>query len=271
MFKPHKLDTLTTKWWFYLLILIVLFLPSYTTRPFNPQDTPILVEQVLRDPIIYNYPILFILSKIITLVLIISIAIVYRKNSNEFIKKYLTIFFVMYTAILLLAIAIFQNMSATTDYGFAVLTGNLFVMLIIATFWINEFNLFKSKNIDELSMKKETKIRWLIPLAILAFWYPVNTVSAVPKPDLSLINLINNESVLTFCMITPIILTIAILYFPSIHLSTLRVTSYVGLILGLINMISWFAISPEAWWMGVLHFPLVIISFYVFIVSIRKV
>ena len=80
------------------------------------------------------------------------------------------------------------------------------------------------------------------------------------KMYFSLKDLIMNESGLTYCMVTPIILSILLLYYPRINGITLRITSFVGLLFGILNMITWFILNTNFWWMGILHLPLLIIS-----------
>lgn len=254
-----RVEKLTRKWWFYLLILVMLFIPSYTTKALNPQDTPKLVQQVLGNPLIAQFQWLLVFSKVITIALVVCIFLLGKLVTRLRI-------FSIYVVILFFAIAIFQNSAMTNDYGFAVLTGNLVVMMIVALFWVWE--LVVCNNVFTHKIRSRWNW-WVLPMAFLAFWYPVKTTTDVPIPDFSLLYLVNNESVLTFCMITPVILAIVTLFYPTVNMATLRVTSFVGLLIGVLNMISWFVINPLAWWMGVLHFPLVTISLYAFIISFK--
>jgi hypothetical protein len=51
----------------------------------------------------------------------------------------------------------------------------------------------------------------------------------------------------------------------------MRVTSLVGLIIGLYNMYGNFGINPtRRWWNGVLHIPLLVISLYGLILSLKR-
>jgi len=50
----------------------------------------------------------------------------------------------------------------------------------------------------------------------------------------------------------------------------LRVTSLVGFIIGLYNMYANFGINPAGrWWNGILHIPLLVISLYGLILSLK--
>ncbi len=137
-------------------------------------------------------------EKLMTIALVAGIFL-----SGNFVTRYRI--FSTYVVIILLAIAIFQNSAITSDYGFAVLTGNLIVMTIVALFWVWELVVCK----NHFTFKKISRGNWwVVPMAVFSFWFPVNVTSGVPIPDFSPIYLVNNGSVLTFCMIIPVILAI---------------------------------------------------------------
>jgi hypothetical protein len=71
-----------------------------------------------------------------------------------------------------------------------------------------------------------------------------------------------NESGVTYCMITPLILGVLLLFSKGVYKPTFSVIAYTGLIFGILNMITWFGLMSENWWMGVLHLPLLILSFF---------
>jgi hypothetical protein len=89
------------------------------------------------------------------------------------------------------------------------------------------------------------------------------------SPDFSPVRMLTNESGLTYCMMTPVILAVMMLYHPTVNLAVLRVTSFVGMLLGVVNMVVWFVLMPSAWWMGMLHIPLLVISIYAFVLGLR--
>jgi hypothetical protein len=85
----------------------------------------------------------------------------------------------------------------------------------------------------------------------------------------SVSDVIFNEAGLTYCMITPVVLSILIIYYPNINMATLRITSFVGFYFGVVNMITWFILNTDFWWMGVLHLPLFLISSFGLLLSMR--
>jgi hypothetical protein len=90
-------------------------------------------------------------------------------------------------------------------------------------------------------------------------------------PDFNIIYLLTNEAGLTFCMMTPVYISLLILHYPRINLVTLIVTSLVGTIIGIYNILTNFIMFPSLlWWNGILHLPLILISVYGLIISLRK-
>jgi Na+/proline symporter len=106
-----------------------------------------------------------------------------------------------------------------------------------------------------------------VPLAILAFWAPASR----GRPDFNPVYLVTNGAGLAFCMMTPVYVGLLTLYWPKVNIATLRVTSLVGLIIGLYNMHVNFFVRPSMlWWNGVLHIPLLTVSLYGLILSLKR-
>jgi Na+(H+)/acetate symporter ActP len=138
------------------------------------------------------------------------------------------------------------------------------MFLIVAGFWAWEAVVLKN---DYTFRKLPIWRYWVVPLAVLAFWYP----SSKGRPDFNPVNLITSGSGLAFCLMTPVYLTLLSLYWPRVNMPAMRVTSLVGLIIGLYNMYVNFGINPgRLWWNGVLHIPLLSISVYGLILSLKK-
>jgi len=110
----------------------------------------------------------------------------------------------------------------------------------------------------------------VIPAAFLAFWYPCSISGVSAVRNFNPVKLLTNEAGLTFCMMTPVYLSIVTLYHPRVNVATLRVTALVGAIIGVYNVILNFFLAPSLWWNGVLHMPLLTISIYGLILSFRK-
>jgi len=71
---------------------------------------------------------------------------------------------------------------------------------------------------------------------------------------------------------TPVFLGILTIYYPKVNIITLRITSLMGIIIGFWNILTNFVINPHLlWWNGILHLPLVFISVYGLVLSLKKI
>jgi hypothetical protein len=86
----------------------------------------------------------------------------------------------------------------------------------------------------------------------------------------SIKDLFSNEAGLTFCMIIPVVIALLLLYYKTINLTLLKIISFIGIYYGLLNMVTWFILNQVYWWMGVVHFPLLINSTIGFILAIKE-
>jgi hypothetical protein len=250
------LDRLTRKWWLYILLMLLFFLPSYAERSYDPRQSSDLVGEVLSNPIINTYPILGPIAKLIPFVLIAAIFISGNRTRR---------LFNFYIAFLYLVIALFQNSAITTNHGLVVLTGNLILILVVSLVWMWEVNAER----NDFSPRKIPLWKWWAPpVALLPFLAPVNSTTL--SPDFNLAGMLTNSSGLTYCFMTPVILAVLSLFHPTVNLPVLRISSFVGILFGAINMLMWFVMKPLGWWMGILHIPLVVLSLYAFVLSIRR-
>ena len=257
----RTLDLITRKWWFVVVfILLDLLLPPIATKGYDSSKMgeiiPYLILHSLltSDGLSFLYPIFKILPIILVIALVFS--------GNRFSR-----IFSFYVGINYILFAVLQYISITDTYGFAIVSGNFILTLVVAFLWFWEFVV----NRNDFTPRKINLIRfWVIPLAFLAFWFPLNLESM--KPDFNLSYIFTNPVGLAFCNMTPVYLAILTLYYPRVNISTLRITSLLGVILGCFNVLVNFFINPDVlWWFGVLHLPLLIISTYALILSFRKI
>jgi hypothetical protein len=247
------LERLSRKWWAYALICLLFFIPSYAARGYDPRQFSALIESVLRRPFIYALSPLNIVFKL-TPVLLMAAVLVLRNRARQIYHAYLTLLF--------LAIAVFQNSASTERYGLVVISGNVVLIVIVAFSWLWET---VSRQTD-YAVADPAPWKWpYFALALLAFWFPAD--SATAAPDFSVVRLAANESMMTYCMATPVVLAFLLLYFPRVNLVTMRVSAFIGVIFGVINTITWFVLDPSMWWMGVLHVPLLLISLLCFVLA----
>ncbi len=79
--------------------------------------------------------------------------------------------------------------------------------------------------------------------------------------------MLTNEAGVTYCMITPVVIGALVLLDGQVAPATLSLISFVGLYFGIVNLLTWWRLTPENWWMGVLHLPLLILASYGLIVA----
>lgn len=251
------MDRVTKKWWLYLLLLLLFFVPTYASKSYDPRQSVDLIGQVLSDPLIYAFPVLMPVAKIGTVLLITGVFVYGNKMRRVFN---------VYVAVLYLALALFQTVAITETYGLVVISGNMALVLVVALAWVWE--VVAEKN-DFGARKRPLWRWWVAPLAAFSLLAPVE--ASTMSPDFSPIGMLTNEAGLTFCMMTPVILAVLTLFHPTLNLATLRITSFTGVLLGVVNMVVWFAVETWGWWMGVLHIPLVVISIYAFVLDHLRV
>jgi hypothetical protein len=252
------LELMTRKWWFLVLfILIGTITPPIVTRGFDPAKIGEITGYILGHALIHHVSPVYPVFKIIPIILVFALILVGNRIGR---------IFSVYGGLTYLLFAFLQSIAITDKYGFGIVTGNFILMILVAIFWFWE----ASVNKNDFTPRKLSPIRyWVVPLAFLAFWYPMNPGSM--KPDFNLTYLFTNAAGLAFCAMTPVYLGILTLYYPKVNIATLRVTSLLGIIIGFWNMIVNFLIEPDIlWWNGVLHLPLVFISIYALILSFRK-
>jgi hypothetical protein len=183
-------------------------------------------------------------------------------GSIFFKNKFSKIYSIM-AIILLFMVIIFQNMSNDTSYGFTILIGNIIAQMVIVILFLweiktsrNDFSEYKISPINIIAFT----------LGFLAFWMP----SKDGIMHFNIKDIIFNEAGLTFCMIIPIIIASLLMYYKTINMTLLKMVSFIGIYYGLLNQMTWFVLNPVYWWMGILHFPLLINSIFGFIIAIKE-
>lgn len=253
-----KKKPLGNKIWFKVFLTVLIFLPSYTEVGFDPANTTDVIASVMKHPLIISTEWFLPIAKLLLLAVIIS-SFIFAQISKRLLLGY-------YTFILLI-VGIFQNMAYTHDYGFVWLIGNTLIQFAVLGYCL--FDVIKSKT--EIKKENLNKRRlWIVVPMLLAFLMPysINSENYVFPAFNS--NVLINEAGVTYCMITPVVIGNLLLFSKGVNKSTLSVISYVGFIFGLLNMMTWFGLQIENWWMGVLHLPLMILSIYGMVVSNRE-
>jgi len=239
-----------------LVILVVLlicsFLPVLATSPFSQQDSSLVIKEVLmKTSVAYLW-----LSPIVHVFTVVLLVALYFYGSR--VGRVADGFF----AILFLFIAFSNHIAVTDTYGLAVVTGNLVPILIVGLFWVWEVYRPQSKYVFE---RLPAWRYWVLPFAFLAFWSPVD---AQLNPDFNPLLLLTSSFGVMYCSTTPVIVALLTLIYPRVNGYVLRTTSFVGLIMGLFNVMSYFTMPGYTLWNLVLHTPLILISLYSLLIPI---
>lgn len=253
-----KLERITRRWWFIMpFVLIPFVIPPYASKSYPfPERCLEVALQGLANPIysFFEYRVAF---KVVPILLIVALILA---------PKRVTRFFNIYVAISCLFFALYHGIGKTQEYGVVINIGNLMMFLTVSASWFWE--VFVQRN--NFSSKKQPFWKyWIAPLVLLAFWFPVNRQTLMS--DFNPIYFFTNGAGLAFCTMTPLYIGVLTVYYPTINSVTLRVTSIVGLSAALANMHLEFVKYPDTmWWVGVLHLPLLIISVYGLLLSLKR-
>lgn len=231
---------------FPLIVLLILLIPPYASNgyPLNEvlQVNAFILTHPIKHQLLPVYPIFNVLA-------------LFMFFSSLTIGNRIAPFFSSYAGFSYILFAVVQNVSVSDEYGFAVCISNFFLFLLVSVSWFYE----AGSGQNDFSESRSGKWNFIILLlALLVIWQPVGSVTM--GPDFNPIYLLSSGSGLTFCMMTTVYLAVMLYYFPGVNLLTLRITSLIGLLIGLGNLWLEFIHFPHLWWVVILHVPLVILS-----------
>lgn len=245
----EKLEKLSKKWWFYLsLLILTFFVPVISEKPYSYEEiTNVMVAALSQG--LAPYLLLGIIIRISFLVMIV-LAIIFKDKISRILSLFIAFHYIL--------IGLVQNIVYTIEYGLVIILGNMILDFLIAFSFIWEAIIHKN---NLTPVKQQVWKYWVIPFAFLAFWWPMNDAGQM---ELNPALLIFNVGILAYCAITPIYLAIYSLYYPNINPAIIRISSFIGIYFGVMNMITWLP-NPATWWLAILHLPLLTISLFMFI------
>jgi len=239
-----------------LLVLMVLlfctFLPTLAAVPFAQEESTLVIRDVfMQTSVAYLW-----LSPTIHVITVVLLVALYRYGSR--VGRIADVFF----GILFLFFAFGNHIAVTENYGLVVLTGNLVPILVVGLFWMWEVY----KPLNEYVFQRLPAWRyWVLPFVFLAFWSPIN---AELNPDFNPLLLLTSSFGVMYCPTTPLIVAVLTLIYPRANISLLRITSFVGLLIGLFNVMSFFIMPGYTMWNLLLHTPLIFVSAYGLLIPI---
>lgn len=249
------IDYLTGKWWFYIAMYVLCFwvLWPYASKGYSLEEASSVVWVALRRPLIFSLVDLVWPSLLLHVALLLVLAALARWGERG------SLLFDLY-ALAQYALLVGENFAYTEEYGFVVLTGNVLLTSLVAALWAWECVVRRNRVGGPIPDRRRL---WVVPLAALAFWYPAEPVL---DPYLLLKWLVAGYYPVGYCLVTPVILSILILYYPRVNKAVMRFTAFPGLVFGT-NILLFRGFN----WNAFLHLPLVATSAYALYLSTRKV
>ena len=251
------MDATIRQWWLLAFILLLQLIPPYASHSYSLSDWGTVNAYILTHPIKSSFSGMYLIFQITPLILLIAILILRLK---------ITRLFSLYVALSYTIIAFLQSFSISDLYGYAVCTANVLTFLTLAGFWVWEA--IFPKNEFEFQRVPVWKY-WPFLLALLAFWEPVHPLSLTP--DFNPIYLLTSGSGLSFCMVTPLYLSVLAFFFPQVNKTVFIATSVTGFFMSLGNFMLEFGMVPAYGWIGILHIPLFILSSYGILISFGEI
>ena len=249
------LDTLTRRWWFFVSLFLIQFLiPPFAYKNFELSAWGDITGHVMQYALIMKLEGVYWIFQSMT---IISILLLFLMRNR------LRMIFTVYVGFIYTMCAIFQSIAIGSKYELSIILINLLMFLMVAGVWFWEA--FNQKN--DFSQIKITFWRIVLLLfALFAFWRPGSSTNWNPA------NMLTSNSAISFCSITPVYIAILILFYPRINLVVLRITSSIGLIIAIYNVVLKFILgNTTTYWSGILHLPLLILSIVGLIFSLMKI
>ncbi|MEE1272949.1 MAG: hypothetical protein UHI81_00435 [Olegusella sp.] len=236
--------------WLSYLAGLLLIAPCYATGNLPPQEISRAISEVLSDPLAVQAPALLPVAKALLTLAMLSPLLLRGDKARKALYAY-------YTAILV-AVGFLQNMSHTADYGFVWVVGNTAIQLLVAAGFIRAL----ACEHDGWDLELHPERLWLVAPMALALVEPYTAAANGTLVFAFDASILANDTGVTYCMITPVVLGTMLIWGMEVGAgsSAISFASYVGLLFGILNLVTWFVFDPASWWMGVLHLPLVIVS-----------
>ncbi len=252
------LEKKSRRWWFFVVLIASQFLiVPFASQNFDIRRCGNIIHYTLGHSLFLSCKPFFPVFQAIAIVMLLLLLIL----RNRFRAM-----FSLYVGFSYMLFAVVQNIAIGPKYGVSIVTINLIMFPLVASTWFWE----AAAQVNDFSSRDHSLWKWLlVPLALIAFWLPINMTTG--KPDFNPVYFLTSGSALTFCLMTPVYLSVLLFFYPWVNMLTLRVTSAVGLIIGLYNVIPKLILQTHStWWDGILHLPLFVLSFLGVVASMKR-
>ena len=248
----RKYDGITRRWWFFVGLILLQFLPVLTTKNFSFDEMYKIVTMTLSRALFFSCERVFPVFQGVAISVIVLL-IVFRGKVRIVFAIHAGLSYLLF---------VMQVTAMTPRYGLSVIPSGVIMFGLVAAAWFWE----AFSGFNDFSVQKRPVWKYgVIAAAAIAFWMPLDLATC--SLDLDLGNFITSGSALTFCMMTPVYLAVLIFFYPMVNIVVLRVTSAAGIILAIYNVPKLFC--SDVMWLGLLHLPLFFLSVLGLILSMR--
>lgn len=251
----ERLEAATKRWWFWLIVVLIQFVPPITTFPYDPSRTSEVIGNILGSAYAMQWVSLYPVMNLLAIIMVAGVFVFRNRWRRPF---------ALYAGTAYMIYAFLQNVAHFRN-GYGVVSNNVVMFVLVGLVWFLEAGSLRN---DFRSMRFSIWRVWTIPLAVVAFWYPLRLSTMMP--DFNPMNALFGPAGMAFCLMTPAFLTILALCYPHTNVVTLRVTGVFGVIIALYNLIFFSMYWEQLWWNGVLHSPLFLISLYAVILGFKR-
>jgi len=245
------MDTLTKKWWLYLIFVLIVFIPPLTATGFASIDEIVPLVRYVADILVINK------EKFVSLMPIAHIAVALLFFLLVIFRNKLGRVFSIIVGLHMIFLMCLQAGAITPTYGWVIYPNGIILFLFIALVWIWEALVRKT---DFSFNKFSLKHIWLIVFALFVFWNP----DKMGTYHLSLF--LTSTSPIAFCMMSTIYIAALCILYPKVNMPLLRIMSF----LVAISLGFFFENKSEGLYWSFLHLPMFIISAYGFWLGIVK-
>lgn len=235
------------RYWPAAVTLLLFCAPPYLPGGYNLRQAGAVNAYILTHPIKPAFAPLYPLFKVLPLALFAAVFLLGNRARRAFS---------LYAVLVYTLLALAQSISIGAA-GIGVCTSSLLLSVWTAVLWLYESR--RPRN-DFSAMRPPASRAWVFLPALLAFWEPANPITA--RPDFNPALLLTSGAGLAFCMLTPAYLALLLYFHPRANAVLLQVTALIGCAYAFGNLYLAFILMPTMWWIGVLHFPLLILSLY---------
>jgi hypothetical protein len=252
----NRLSRLVRNGWPFILSIVLFGLPPIASTGYGPGELGSVNGFILTHPIKSSFQALYPVFKILPILLLACLMLFGNKAGKPF---------AFFAALSYSLFGFFQGISRGGPFGTGICLAHVGISLAIAGAWLGEA---ASSQNDYARRGRPWWKYWVLIPAAFAYWEPANPLTGMPDFDPVLI--LTSGAGLAFCMMTPLYLAVLILLHPKVNRILFAMTSTVGVLYALGNMaLVVIYPAPSAWWIGSLHIPLLVLSAYGLVLSIR--